>query len=181
MDIVVDGNIGMLLVFEIMNYDLKSFYESFKNNNLIIDETFVKGCLKQILNGILYLHNLNVIHRDIKPQNILISYQISIKNDNKKYISKYSVKIADLGLARSVQTPSIKLTPEVITLWYRPPEILLGCTKYSKAVDIWGVGCVFYELYTFRPLFPGNDQWSTIIKIFRYTYTYTYTHISFTF
>ena len=85
---------------------------------------------KQMLDGILYCHSNRVIHRDLKPQNILID-------------SEGNVKIADFGLARSFTVPLPSLTHEVVTLWYRPPEILLGQKIYTPSIDIWSIVCIF--------------------------------------
>merc|ERR1719471_1762333 len=77
------------------------------------------------------------------------------------------VKLADFGLARGNNAPNMSLTMEVVTLWYRPIELLLGCTEYDESVDIWAIGCVLYELITNQPLFPAHSQIETIIKIFQ--------------
>jgi serine/threonine protein kinase len=101
----------------------------------------------QMMKGLLYLHNKNIIHRDIKGANILIS---------KDGI----VKIADFGLAR-IFYPNNKAkqyTNRVVTLWYRAPELLLGSTSYSDTVDMWSMGCVFAEMFLGGVLFPGKDE-----------------------
>ncbi len=87
----------------------------------------------QVLCGIAYCHSHRVLHRDLKPQNLLISHDGSIK-------------LADFGLARAFGVPVRTYTHEVVTLWYRAPEILLGCRYYSTPVDIWSIGCIFSEL-----------------------------------
>ena len=84
------------------------------------------------------------MHRDLKPQNLLID-----KDGN--------VKLADFGLARAFGLPVKTYTHEVVTLWYRAPEILLGCKEYSTPIDIWSIGCIFAELLGRAPLFPGDD------------------------
>jgi len=107
----------------------------------------------QVLRGLVYIHSANVIHRDVKPGNILIS-------------SECDVKICDFGLARVAKqksTDSIEalhnreMTEYVATRWYRAPEIMLSWTEYTSAVDIWSVGCVLAELVTLKPLFAGKD------------------------
>lgn len=87
----------------------------------------------QIVNAIKFCHCKRILHRDLKPQNLLID-----KNGN--------IKLADFGLARAFGVPIRTLTHEVLTLWYRAPEILLGQKEYSTPVDIWSIGCIFYEL-----------------------------------
>lgn len=88
--------------------------------------------------------NHRVLHRDLKPQNLLINR------------ATMAVKLADFGLARNFSLPLRAYTHEVVTLWYRAPEILLGGAIYTSAVDMWSVGCIFAELASGRPLFPGE-------------------------
>ena len=108
-----------------------------------------------------YFHQRNyyfrrVLHRDVKPQNLLIS-EIG------------ELKLADFGLARAKSVPSHTYSHEVVTLWYRPPDVLLGSTDYSTSLDMWGVGCIFVEMITGVPTFPGvrctYDQLDKIFKI----------------
>jgi serine/threonine protein kinase len=94
------------------------------------------------------------MHRDLKPCNILISEDGS------------TVKLADFGLARSFGLPLKTYTHEVVTLWYRAPEVMLGSRMYSLAIDIWSLGCIFFELITGRPLFKGNSEIDQLMKIF---------------
>jgi serine/threonine protein kinase len=112
------------------------------------------------LRGVADCHCKRVLHRDIKPQNILL-------NDTGE------VKIADFGLARAFQVPIRPYTHEVVTLWYRAPEILLNSAEYSTPVDIWSVGCIFAELYNQIPLFQGDSEIDQIFKIFRVSGTPT--------
>jgi len=116
-------------VFEYIDYDLKRLMVAQKV--LSAEESLNYLC--QLLNGILYCHSNRVIHRDLKPQNILIDTQ-------------GNVKIADFGLARSFTVPLPTLTHEVVTLWYRAPEILLGQKIYTPSVDIWSIGCIYGSL-----------------------------------
>jgi cyclin-dependent kinase 12/13 len=109
----------------------------------------------RLLSGLHYCHKNNILHRDIKGSNILIN------NDGV-------VKIADFGLARSTtQESASMLTNRVITLWYRPPELLLGATKYGPEVDLWSVGCIFAELVTGKPILPGKNESEQLDLIFR--------------
>ncbi|KAM0945427.1 putative protein-serine/threonine kinase CMGC-CDK-Pl family [Dioscorea sansibarensis] len=110
--------------------------------------------LYQILDALSYCHSHRVLHRDLKPQNLLIDKR-----------SK-SVKLADFGLARGFGLPVRTFTHEVITLWYRAPEILLGSRHYSTPADVWSVGCILAEMVNMRPLFPGDSEIDELFKIF---------------
>jgi len=140
------------LVFEYMEHELLGLVQT----NHFSDPQ-VKCIMKQILEGLDYCHSLNIIHRDIKSANILMN-------------NKGEVKIADFGLARKV-APSFsgKLTQRVVTRWYRAPELLLGCKKYTTQIDIWALGCVFAELLMGKThaLFPAQktpDQFELICE-----------------
>ena len=121
----------LFLVFEYLDYDLKKYMKAQSGVPLPLDQ--VKEFTYQILNGISYCHAHRVMHRDLKPQNLLI--------DNKG-----TVKLADFGLARAFGLPVKTYTHEVVTLWYRAPEILLGQKQYSTPVDLWSVGCIMTEM-----------------------------------
>jgi serine/threonine protein kinase len=108
----------------------------------------------QLLLSIFFCHSHRVLHRDLKPQNLLID-------------RKGALKLADFGLGRAFGIPLRTYTHEVVTLWYRPPEILLGSKMYACPVDMWAVGCIFAELVTRRPLFPGDSEIDELFKIFR--------------
>nr|CAG8555017.1 7816_t:CDS:10 [Entrophospora candida] len=107
----------------------------------------------QLVDGVLYLHSRRIFHRDLKPQNLLIT-----ADDN--------LKIADFGLARAIGVPMRPYTHQVITLWYRAPELLLGASHYSYSVDMWSVGCVFAEMYNLTPIFAGDCEIGELFKIF---------------
>lgn len=108
-----------------------------------------------MLDGIAYCHSHRILHRDLKPQNLLIDRT----ND--------ALKLADFGLARAFGLPMRQYTHEVITLWYRAPEILLGSKHYSTPVDLWSVGCIFAEMVNQKPLFPGDSEIDELFKIFQ--------------
>lgn len=107
-----------------------------------------------MLTGLYYCNINRIIHRDLKPQNLLIT------NDLK-------LKLADFGLSRMFSLPMGKMTHEIITLWYRPPEVLLGIDNYTTKVDSWSVGCIMAEMLTEKPLFPGDCEIGQIFKIFQ--------------
>jgi cyclin-dependent kinase len=95
-----------------------------------------------------------VLHRDLKPQNLLINVEGELK-------------LADFGLARAFGIPVRNYTHEVVTLWYRAPDILMGSRHYSTTVDIWSVGCIFAEMLNGRPLFPGSNESDQLLRIFK--------------
>lgn len=150
---VVHSEKRIYLVFEYLDLDLKKHMDSCPD--LAKDPRLVKTFLYQILRGIAYCHSHRVLHRDLKPQNLLIDRRTN------------SLKLADFGLARAFGIPVRTFTHEVVTLWYRAPEILLGSRQYSTPVDVWSVGCIFAEMVNQRPLFPGDSEIDELFKIFR--------------
>jgi len=126
------------------------------NKSIALTEKLIKGIMFQILLGLNEIHKFNVIHRDIKPDNILVS-----KNG--------AIKIADFGMARIIASPGRAMTRNIVTRWYRPPEIFFGAKYYSFAVDMWGIGCILAELYQKKPLFTGNNDFETLAQIFSVT------------
>lgn len=162
----------LTLVFEYLDSDLKKFLDT---NVVTNDETkqkggkktntagtdyyygeaegeVIKSFLYQLLKGVSYCHCKLVLHRDLKPQNLLISRQGQLK-------------IADFGLARPFGAPVRSYSPEVVTLWYRSPDILLGSKFYSTSIDMWSVGCIFAEMVTGRPLASGNTAFDQLLQI----------------
>ncbi|ONK73341.1 uncharacterized protein A4U43_C04F29950 [Asparagus officinalis] len=150
---VVHSEKRIYLVFEYLDLDLKKHMDTCPD--LAKDPHIVKTFLYQILRGIAYCHSHRVLHRDLKPQNLLIDRRTN------------SLKLADFGLARAFGIPVRTFTHEVVTLWYRAPEILLGSRQYSTPVDVWSVGCIFAEMVNQRPLFPGDSEIDELFKIFR--------------
>ncbi|GMI75740.1 cyclin-dependent kinase C;1 [Hibiscus trionum] len=149
-----DGNKykgGIYMVFEYMDHDLTGLAD---RPGMRFSVPQIKCYMRQLLTGLHYCHVNQVLHRDIKGSNLLI--------DNEG-----NLKLADFGLARSFSNDhNANLTNRVITLWYRPPELLLGATKYGPAVDMWSVGCIFAELLHGKPIFPGKDEPEQLNKIF---------------
>uniref|UniRef100_A0A8C0VYR4 Cyclin-dependent kinase 2 n=1 Tax=Castor canadensis TaxID=51338 RepID=A0A8C0VYR4_CASCN len=129
----------LYLVFEFLHQDLKKFMDALPS---------------LLLQGLAFRHSHGVLHRDLKPQNLLIN-------------TEGAIKLAIFGLARAFGVPVRTYTHEVVTLWYRAPEILLGCKYYSTAVDIWSLGCIFAEMVTRRALFPGDSEIDQLFRIFR--------------
>jgi serine/threonine protein kinase len=139
---------SLTFVFEYMEGDLRQYVKA--KNPLPADT--LRSMFFQILLGVSFSHAQRVIHRDLKPQNILIRNQ--------------TPKIADFGLARAVTTPHMPFTREVVTLWYRAPEILLGSSRYSTPVDMWSCGCILAEMATGSALFNGDSEFGTLMRIF---------------
>ncbi|XP_029912880.1 cyclin-dependent kinase 6 [Myripristis murdjan] len=145
----VGRRMDLTLVFEYIDQDLSTYLANVPTSGLNRD--IIKDVMLQLLQGLDFLHTNMVVHRDLKPDNILIS-------------SSGQVKIADFGLAR-IYTFNIALTPGVVTLWYRAPEVLLNCV-YMSSVDMWSAGCIFAELFLLRPLFRGYTEAQQLQKIF---------------
>jgi len=140
------------LVFELAEMDLGQFIRQYKPELVPFDIS--KNIFKQLISGLFFCHSRRVLHRDIKPQNILLN-------------ADYVVKIADFGLARAFTVPLRPLTNEVVTLWYRPPEVLFGDDFYSMGVDIWSSGCILAELLLGRAPFQGDSEIGQIHEIFK--------------
>jgi len=149
---IVHTDKSLTLVFEYLERDLKQYMD---DCGAILAMNNVKLFLFQMLRGLAYCHARRVLHRDLKPQNLLIN-------------ERGELKLADFGLARAKSVPTKTYSNEVVTLWYRPPDVLLGSTEYSTPIDMWGVGCIFYEMASGRPLFPGStveDELHLIFKV----------------
>lgn len=142
----------LYLVFEWMDKDLKKYMDSIGPGGLELP--LAKSYLHQMLLGMEYCHSHGIMHRDMKPQNLLVD-----KTGN--------LKLADFGLARAFMVPIRTYTHEVVTLWYRAPEILLGQIQYSPAVDVWSIGAIFAEMITHKPLWPGDCEIDELYRIFR--------------
>lgn len=143
---------SLYLVFEYMEHDLSGLAS---HPSLKFTESQVKCYMQQLLRGLDHCHNCGILHRDIKGSNLLI--------DNNGIL-----KIADFGLASFYDPRQTQpLTSRVVTLWYRPPELLLGATYYGTAVDLWSAGCILAELYAGKPIMPGRTEVEQLHKIFK--------------
>ncbi|CAP33355.2 Protein CBR-CDK-2 [Caenorhabditis briggsae] len=150
---IIYANSKLYMVFEFIDQDLKNLMDMLDPVDMMLPQEYVKSFMWQLLSALSYCHLRRIVHRDLKPQNILVS-------------NSGIVKIADFGLARNFSFPSRNYTHEVVTLWYRPPEILLGSQRYSTSLDMWSLGCIFSEIASTKPLFPGECEISQLFKIF---------------
>ncbi|KAI0320809.1 Pkinase-domain-containing protein [Amylostereum chailletii] len=146
------SNGSVYMVFEYMDHDLTGILSQ---TQFSFTDAHLKSFCRQMLAGLAYLHRKGVIHRDIKGSNILIN-------------SRGELKLGDFGLARFYQKRRRSdYTNRVITLWYRPPELLFGTTVYGPEVDMWSAGCIMLELFTKKPIFQGNDEIHQLEFIFK--------------
>ncbi|KAK1273662.1 putative serine/threonine-protein kinase [Acorus gramineus] len=143
---------SIYLVFEYMEHDLSGLSSC---PDIKFSEAQVKCYMQQLLSGLEHCHSRGVMHRDIKGANLLVN-------------NEGNLKMADFGLA-NILNPGQKqpLTSRVVTLWYRPPELLLGSTDYGASVDLWSVGCVFAELLLGKPILQGRTEVEQLHKIFK--------------
>nr|XP_043902816.1 serine/threonine-protein kinase MAK isoform X7 [Solea senegalensis] len=145
---VIRENDHLYFVFEYMKENL---YQLMKDRRKLFPESVIRNISFQILQGLSFIHKHGFFHRDMKPENVLC-------------MGPELVKIADFGLAREIRSKP-PYTDYVSTRWYRAPEVLLRSSIYSSPIDLWAVGCIMAELYTLRPLFPGNSEVDEIFKI----------------
>eukprot|EP00758_Cryptobia_borreli_P001739 Tbor_TRINITY_DN2491_c0_g1::TRINITY_DN2491_c0_g1_i1::g.2576::m.2576/K19603/MAPK15; mitogen-activated protein kinase 15 len=148
-----DNDKDIYLVFEFMETDLHNVIRA-----KILEDVHKQYVIYQLLRTLKYLHSAELLHRDMKPSNLLLN-------------SDCLMKVADFGLARSIlmlekeQASKPVLTDYIATRWYRAPEILLGSTKYTKGVDMWSVGCILGELILEKPIFPGSSTMNQLERI----------------
>lgn len=149
-EVVMDDFNGVYMVMEYVDHELKGYMERMKQP---FSQSEVKCLMLQLLEGLSYLHDNWVIHRDLKTSNLLLN-------------NKGELKICDLGMSRQYGSPVKPYTALVVTRWYRAPEVLLGMENYSTAIDMWSVGCIMAELLSKKPLFDGCSELEQISKIF---------------
>uniref|UniRef100_A0A914LWH0 Protein kinase domain-containing protein n=1 Tax=Meloidogyne incognita TaxID=6306 RepID=A0A914LWH0_MELIC len=143
----------LYLIFEFLQMDLKRYMDNVAEGSM--EKQLVKSFLYQMCQAMCFCHQRRVLHRDLKPQNLLVDPET------------HTIKLADFGLARAVGIPIRAYTHEVVTLWYRAPEVLLGAHRYSTGIDIWSIGCIFAEMARNKPLFQGDSEIDQLFRIFR--------------
>ncbi|KAL6944794.1 negative regulator of the PHO system [Hanseniaspora osmophila] len=161
---VIHTESKLTLVFEFMDNDLKQYMDNVyrqrqktlgttENVPKGLDLALVKFFAYQLLNGVNFCHENRILHRDLKPQNLLINKNLQLK-------------LGDFGLARAFGIPVATFSSEVVTLWYRAPDVLLGSRNYFTSIDMWSCGCIIAEMITGKPLFPGNKDEHQLKLIF---------------
>ncbi|RKP24823.1 kinase-like domain-containing protein, partial [Syncephalis pseudoplumigaleata] len=145
------GNLN--LVLEYLDSDLEQII---KDRSIVFTAANIKSWMLMTLRGIEHCHRNWIVHRDMKPNNLLLS-------------SSGQLKIADFGLARDYADLNAagRMTSQVVTLWYRAPELLFGARDYASAVDMWSVGCIFAELMLRTPYLPGDSEMQQLDLIFK--------------
>lgn len=138
------------LVFDFMETDLEVII---KDTSIVLTQSHIKSYIIMTLKGLEYLHSQWILHRDLKPNNLLID-------------ADGILKIGDFGLAKSFGSPSREYTHQVVTRWYRCPELLFGARLYGVGVDMWAVGCILAELLLRVPFLPGDSDLDQLSKIF---------------
>lgn len=142
-----------MLVLEYMDKgDLKRYIDTHGHRNGL-NHAIIKSFVHQLLCGLTFCHTNKIMHRDLEPQNLLID-------------SNGRLKLADFGLARAFGVPANTFSTEVVTLWYRAPDVLLRLKAYTTSIDMWSSGCVMAEMYTGRPLFTGSTNEDQLMQIF---------------
>ncbi|RUS85308.1 hypothetical protein EGW08_006909, partial [Elysia chlorotica] len=149
-DVYLHGAIKtcQIILMELCHSSLRDMVQE---NRCGLEVSQVKTITAQIISGLDFVHSKGILHRDLKPDNILLT-------------DMGVIKLADFGLSTKEREDGI-LTPQMVTLWYRSPELLLGANNYSKAVDLWSVGCIVAELLSGRALFPGRTEISMLMMI----------------
>lgn len=148
---VFSSKTNLNLVLEFLDADLEIII---KDRSNVFQPADIKSWMVMTLRGLEFCHRNFILHRDLKPNNLLLA-------------SDGQLKIADFGLARDFADPSVKMTSQVITRWYRPPELLFGCRFYGPGSDMWSVGCIFAELMLRTPYLPGESDMDQLKVIFR--------------
>jgi len=154
LDVFVVSSAHYYLVFEYVESNLHQLLAVYKNDGEKFPMARVKALSRDLFTGLRFCHLQRVLHRDLKPQNLLVT-------------AGDVLKIGDFGLAREDRGQHVMKTMHVVTLWYRAPELLMGAPDYSYPIDIWSCGCIVAEMSLGNPIFPGDSEIDTIFKMFR--------------
>ncbi|KAI0733940.1 putative PHO85-cyclin-dependent protein kinase [Fomitopsis betulina] len=150
---VIHTETKLILIFEYCERDLKRYMDVHGDRGAL-DPITVRSFMYQLLKGTAFCHENRVLHRDLKPQNLLIN-------------KKGELKLGDFGLARAFGVPVNTFSNEVVTLWYRAPDVLMGSRTYNTSIDVWSCGCIFAEMISGVPLFRGRDNQDQLLHIMR--------------
>ena len=157
-------NSKIYVAMELCDANLSTYIKTIAEKNSSMSPQMVRNMMYRILLGIAFMHEHHTIHRDLKPQNIVVKKRVNENGEVSQ--TDVDLKIIDFGMGRAKGYGVAPFTHEVCTLWYRPPEILLGCRQYGEAVDMWSVGCIFYECFKIHTLFPGDSEIDMLFRIF---------------
>jgi len=147
-----DGKLTQNFVFDYIPNSLEKFISSHKKTE-VIPIASIKTIMRQFLEGLEFIHEKGICHRDLKPDNILLDEELN-------------VKICDFGAAKFLDTKTKKNIPHIVNKFYRAPELLFCHTDYSTKIDIWAAGCILIEMFTKEPLFPGKTEGLQVLEIF---------------
>lgn len=158
------------LVFDYVPMDLKTYILRLPRD-FILPTAAIQSYLHQITSGVAFCHQRRIFHRNLCPQNILITRKGIIKVQKRflfylirKFIDLY-FQITDFDSARSFEIARKLYTHNVTVLWYRSPEVLLGTSRYTPKIDVWSIGCIFAEMFLHKPLFQGDSEINQMCKI----------------
>lgn len=144
---------GINLILELCDENLK---KTILNHHPLSRSVYLQAT-RQILSAVSFCHSRRIFHRDLKPQNIMST----LRNGT------ITIKVGDFGLTRTFEVPMRAYTPEVVTMWYKPPELLLGIEVYGCSLDVWAIGCIVAEMIDSTPLFAGDSEIGQLHKIFK--------------
>ncbi len=147
-----DEKLTQNFVFEYIPNSLEKFINTMQKKHESISVSLIKTVMHQLLEGLAFIHEKSICHRDLKPDNVLMDDEMN-------------VKICDFGSAKILDGTSRKNIPHIVNKYYRAPELLFCHTDYTTAIDIWATGCIFLEMFTLEPVFPGKSEGLQLIEV----------------